>query len=157
MSRSALTLSVLLLSLTGIAVAQHAVDPAQRYYRLICLVHLTGSGKSDDPVLPEYAPVSVGPTAAAGAPSAHATAGSAAAAAPLTGIVAWSSQVTDDGKMAIIHIVAMDRNAFAAIFADTRPEIKVFEIGKDKQADIEAFLQRYKKGFTLDSMRLPVL
>ncbi|HEX4136528.1 MAG TPA: hypothetical protein VHY84_18085 [Bryobacteraceae bacterium] len=49
MSRSALTLSVLLLSFTGMAVAQHAVDPAQRYYRLICLVHLTGSGKSDDP------------------------------------------------------------------------------------------------------------
>jgi hypothetical protein len=66
-----------------------------------------------------------------GAPSAHATAGSpTATGAPLTGIVAWASQTTDDGTMAIIHIVAVDHNSFAAIFADTRPEIKVFEIGK---------------------------
>jgi hypothetical protein len=143
---------------------QHAVDPAQRYHRLICLVHLTGSGKNGDPVIPEYAPVSAGPTATTASPAGAASAGqsvarattgsTAAVGAPLTGIAAWSSQITDDGKMAIIHIVAVDRNSFAAIFADTRPEIKVFEIGKDKQADIEAFLQQYKKGFTLDSIRV---
>ncbi len=58
--------------------------------------------------------------------------------------------------MAIVHYVAADRGAFASILADTRPEIKVFEIGKDKQADIETFMQQYKKGFTLDSIKVVV-
>jgi RHS repeat-associated protein len=31
-----------------------AVDPTARYHRLICLVHLTGSGKHADPIRPEY-------------------------------------------------------------------------------------------------------
>jgi len=70
------------------------------------------------------------------------------------GIIAWSVLPTDDGKMAIIHVVAVNRNAFAAIFADTRPEIKVFEIGKDRPAAIEAALQMYKATFSLDSLRV---
>ncbi len=58
-------------------------------------------------------------------------------------------QLADDGKMAIVHYVAVDRGAFAAILADTRPEIRVFEIGKDKPAAIEAEMRKYKKDFTL--------
>jgi hypothetical protein len=161
MSLRTLTFCLLLIGFSEIVSAQHAVDPAQRYHRLICLVHLTGSGKNGDPVIPEYVPVLAGgPTAvgasSTGAPSpgessAHATTTSPA---PLTGIVAWSSQITDDGKMAIIHIVAVDRKAFAPILADTRPEVKVFEIGKDTQDAIEKEMKKYKKDFTLDSMRL---
>jgi hypothetical protein len=75
-------------------------------------------------------------------------------AASRAGIIAWSMQPTDDGKMAIIHVVAVDRHAFDTIFADTRPEIKVFEIGKDSRQAIEAFLQAHKAGFTLDSLRV---
>jgi hypothetical protein len=114
---------------------QHAVDPAQRYHRLICLVHFTGSGQNGDPVRPEYVP---GP----------------ADARSRAGIVAWSAQPTDDGKMAIVQVVAVDRNAFAAILADTRPEVKVFEIGKDSQQAIEAFMQMHKANFSLDAFRL---
>jgi hypothetical protein len=36
--------------------------------------------------------------------------------------------------MAIVHVVAPSRTALAAILADTRPEIRVFEIGKDSRA-----------------------
>jgi hypothetical protein len=35
--------------------------------------------------------------------------------------------------MATIHVVAVNRNAFAQILADTRPEVRVFEIGKDSR------------------------
>jgi len=170
MSLRTLSLCLLLFGFREIVSAQQSVDPAQRYHRLICLVHLTGSGKSGDPIIPEYVPVSAGgPTAVAapptgpsptgapssGEPSSHATTGSpTTAAAPIAAILAWASQTTDDGTMAIIHIVAVDRNSFATIFADTRPEIKVFEIGKDSQATIEAAMQQYKKGFTLDSIRV---
>jgi hypothetical protein len=152
MSFRALSFCLLLFGFTGIGFGQHAVDPSQRYHRLICLVHLTGSGKKGDPILPEYVPVSVGPTT--GNSSTAAAGSSTAVGAPLTGIAAWAMQITDDGKMAIIHMVAVNRNSFAAVFADTRPEIKVFEIGVDKQATIEAFMQQHKKGFTLNSIQV---
>ena len=113
--------------------AQHAVDPSASYYRLICLVHLTGSGKGADTVRPEYAPI-----------------GSRAR----TDIIAWSFQLTDDKQMAIVHLVALDRNAFQAIFADKRPEVKVFEIGKDSRAAIEKEMQKHKKDFNLDNFKV---
>jgi hypothetical protein len=70
------------------------------------------------------------------------------------GIIALSMQATDDGKMAIIQVVAVDRHAFDAIFADKRAEIKVFEIGVDSREKIEDFLKAHKAGFTLDSLRV---
>lgn len=103
-----------------------------RYHRLICLVHLTGSGTTSNPKRPEYAPTVIDPTRA--------------------GIIAWSFQITDDGKMAIVHYVAMNRSA--TIFADTRPEIRVFEIRKVAPAAIEAEMQKYKANFTLSSVQV---
>jgi hypothetical protein len=130
------SLCALLLSLSSTSLfGQHAVDPSQRYHRLICLVHFTGSGQNGDPIRPEYVP---GP---ADAPSRK-------------GIIAWGATPTDDGTMMIVHVVAVDRRAFASIFADTRPEIKVFEIGVDSRAAIEAFMQAHKAGFTLDALRV---
>ncbi len=115
------------------SVNNRAADPAARYHRLICLVHLTGSGTKGDPVRPEYVPT--------------------AADAARQGIVAWAIQLTDDRSMAIIHVVAVNRNAFAPILADTRPEIRVFEIGKDSRAAIEAEMQKYKAGFDLSKFQ----
>jgi hypothetical protein len=115
--------------------AQHAVDPAQRYYRLICLIHFTGSGQSGDPARPEYVP---GPSDAASR----------------AGIIAWSALRTDDGTMVIVHMVAVNHHAFDAVLADTRTEVKVFEIGKDSRQTIEAFMQMYRAGFSLDQLRV---
>lgn len=70
------------------------------------------------------------------------------------GIIAWSVQPTDGGKMAIVHLVAVDRTAFAAILADKRPEIRVFEIGKVPPAAIEAEMRKYKQNFSLDSFKV---
>jgi hypothetical protein len=167
MSLRALPFCLLLFGFSEMVSAQHAVDPVQRYHRLICLVHLTGSGKSGDPVLPEYAPVASSAVSTASAPasgptttataagnSSTAPSPSATAAGARSGILAWSSQITDDGKMAIVHYVAVDRVAFASILADTRPEIRVFEIGKDKPDAIEAEMKKYKKDFTLDSIQV---
>jgi hypothetical protein len=109
--------------------APRAADSNARYYRLVCLVHLTGSGKHDDPIRPEYVPTT--------------------ADATRQGILAWGVQITDDKRMAIIHIVASNRHAFDAILADKRPEIRVFEIGRDSRVAIEAEMQKYKAGFDL--------
>ena len=157
----------LLVCFSGIASAQHGVDPTHRYHRLICLVHLTGSGTQDDPILPEYAPQPANSASPVNSPSpANSTSPrgtsvgptntSAAAVVARPGILAWSSQLTDDKKMVIVHYVAADRNAFASILADTRPEIRVFEIGLNTRAEIEAEMQKYKKGFNLDDLTLQV-
>lgn len=61
---------------------------------------------------------------------------------------------TDDKSMAIVHMVAVNHHAFDPVLADTRPEILVFEIGKDSPAKIEAALQKYKKGFSLDRFKV---
>lgn len=111
-----------------------AADPAARYHRLVCLVHLTGSGKPSDPRVPEYVPAAIDPGR--------------------TGIIAWSMQLADDGQMAIVEYVAVDRKAFTAILADKRPEIRVFEIGKTPAASIEAAMGEFKKGFTLSSLQV---
>ena len=113
---------------------QHSVDPSERYYRLICLVHVTGSGTLADPLRPEYVPD--------------------AADAARKGILAWSFQITDDKSMAIVHVVASNIHAFDAIRADARPEIRVFQIGKDSRAVIEQEMQKYKRGFSLDGMKV---
>jgi hypothetical protein len=110
--------------------AQHAVEPSQRYFRLICLVHLTGSGKKGDAVRPEYVPVEP--------PNRN-------------GIIAWSSQLTDNGKMAIVQYVAVDHSAFNAILADKRSELRVFEVGKTPPAAIEGALRQFKHDFSLAS------
>jgi hypothetical protein len=124
---------------SGTSFGQHAVDPAQRYHRLICLVHLTGTGTVADPIRPEFVPDE-----------------EERARLGRSGIIAWTFQITDDGTMAIVHLAAVDRKAFERILADTRPEIRVFEIGKHDRAAIEAEMQRHKQGFNLDSLRLVV-
>jgi hypothetical protein len=104
---------------------------------MICLVHLTGTGTTADPIRPEYVPGDREPSRA-----------------DRTGIIAWSFQITDDKKMAIVHFVAVDRKAFASILADTRPEIRVFEIGKDSRNAIETEMKKYKHDFDLNSLKV---
>ena len=125
--------SLIILGFVSAAFAQHAVDPTQRYHRLVCLVHLTGSGKAGDEIRPEYVP---------------------AAVTARDGIIAWSMQTSDDAKMAIVQYVAVNRHAFDTILADKRPEVRVFEIGVDNPKAIEAELKKFKKDFTLDSLKV---
>lgn len=55
--------------------------------------------------------------------------------------------------MAILQVVAVDRNAFEAILTDKRAEIRVFEIGTDKPEAIEAEMRKYKQDFSLSSLQ----
>ena len=56
--------------------------------------------------------------------------------------------------MAIIHIVAADHSALDAILADKRPDVKVFEIGKDSKDAIEKEMQKHRKDFSLDTFQV---
>jgi hypothetical protein len=113
---------------------QHAVDPSMRYFRVVALVHLTGAGTLADPIRPEYVP--------------------AQADATRQGIIAWSVLPTDDKKMAIVHLVAVNHHAFDQILADKRPEVKVFEVGKTPKAAIEAAFGLAKAGFDLSKFQV---
>jgi hypothetical protein len=98
---------------------------------------MTGTGTDADPMRPEYVP-------------------DATAVSSRSGILAWTYRPVDDGKMVIVEYVAANRNAFEKILADKRPEVLVFEIGKDDPGRIETILRQFKKDFTLDMLRLPV-
>lgn len=121
--------------LAAAAFAQHAVDPSARYYRVICLVHLTGAGTHQDPLRPEYVPQSTD-------------------AAEKAGIVAWSILPTDDKRMAILQLVARDRHAFESLMSDKRPEVKVFEIGTHGKELIETALKLVRKDFDLEKFQV---
>jgi hypothetical protein len=103
------------------------------YYRIICIVPLVGTGKQADPIRPDFVPV-------------HKPGDSYQ-----TGIIAWTEVPSDDGKHAIVEMVARNRSAFQAILTDKRPDVVVFERGKQTQAQMEAGIQAYKKGFTLNT------
>ena len=83
----------------------------------------------NDPIRPEYVP--------------------AAAETSRDGILAWNVQLTDDGNMAIVHLVAANRKAFEGILNDKRPDIRVFEIGRHGRVEIELELRKFRKDFDL--------
>ena len=126
------------LSFASMAWPQHRkVDPRNTYQRIIAIVPMVGTGTAADPKRPMYAPAArTSPTAAA------------------SGIIAYSFQVSDDGRYALAEFVARDRAAFAAILADQ--QVKAFTKGKDKKDDIEKELKKYKKDFDLEKFGLVV-
>jgi hypothetical protein len=84
MHRVLIAFTLLFMNIGGILSAQTGADPSQRYFRIICLVHLTGSGAAGDPIVPEYVVQGVA-TAQAGLQAAAAASSAAAANAPLPG------------------------------------------------------------------------
>jgi len=106
--------------------AQQRVSPRNIYTRVLCIVPLVGSGTTDDPIRPAYAPL---PSS-----SAPITPPAGATSTLGQGIVAFSHQVSDDGKFALVEFVAYSRDAFKDLLADKNPDIKVFFKGIDKRA-----------------------
>src|SRR5579883_3464192 len=120
---------LLALYLAGMSLAygQRKVDPKNTYSRLICVVPMVGAGTAADPKRPEYAPWPLPPPGTQ------------------TGIIAYSQQLSDDGKLALVEFVARNRAAFQAILSDK--SITVFEKGKSSKAIIESALKKYRKDF----------
>lgn len=126
----AIFLSIVCFSRVPLSGAQHSVPVNVRYHRIICVVPVIGTGKVEDPIRPQYAPVGL----------THAR----------NQIFTYSYQLSDDKKLAIVEYVAADRAAFAEILADKNPNIRVFERGRDSRKIIEAELKKWKKDIDLD-------
>ena len=112
MKRRTFASITLLLALLFPASAQHKVDLRNTYDRILAIVPMIGAGTPADPRRPLYAPLP-GKTAR-------------------DGIIAFAYQVSDNGKTALIELVARDRAAFAAISQDmsVRHDVQFFEKGK---------------------------
>jgi hypothetical protein len=110
---------------------QHRVDPSRRYHRLIAVVPVVGTGTHADPFRPQYAPTLVG------RPSKN-------------GIIAYSHVFSDDKKFALVEFVALHPTAFQTILADKSPQIRTFQRGVAKKADIDKELKKYKKDFDIN-------
>lgn len=82
------------------AVGQRRVDPHNLYVRVWAVVPVVGSGTKADPIRPLYAP---GPAALS-------------AMAQRQGIIAFSAQLSDDKKFALVEIVGRDRAALRAFW-----------------------------------------
>jgi hypothetical protein len=121
---------LVLLLLASAVPAQRRVDPKNTYQRVICVVPLIGAGTAQDPKRPQYAPWPL------------------SQARSQTDIIAYSQQLSDDGRFALVEFVARDRRAFQAILNDRT--LRVFEKGKDKKDDIEIELKKFKKDFDLN-------
>ena len=122
-----------LLLVAALGSGQRKVDPKNTYTRIICVVPMVGTGTANDPRRPQYAPW---PPPSASQTGSRST------------ILAFTQQVSDDGKSALLELVALDRSAFQAILNDK--QVKVFVKGTDKKDDIEKELKKYKKDFDLD-------
>jgi hypothetical protein len=98
--------------------------------RIIAVVPVIGSGTYEDPKRPLFAP--------SGRES-------------VPGLISWSWQASDDGKLAIVEFVAENKDVLRPIAADARV-LKSFEKGKAKLEDVEKELRKYRKDYVLGNV-----
>jgi len=111
---------------------QVQVDPRNAGERLICIVPMVGAGTYDDPKRPLLAPK----------PSEVAADGS--------GIVSFRFEVSDDGKTALVELIATNRAALKPILQTTRGDVRIFEKGKATKEEITTAFRPHKKDFDAD-------
>ena len=104
---------------------QVRVDPRNQHDRVIAVVPMIGAGTPADPRRPMFIP-------ATGADS---------------GIIGFTYELSDDGKFALVEIVAREQKALQPILQSGRPDVKAFLRGRDRKEDIEQELRRFKRDF----------
>jgi hypothetical protein len=132
---------VLLVASCLAAIAQQGVDVRNQYERAYAIVPVVGKGTWDDPKRPMFAPIP-----------------SQMKPGDRAGIMAFHHELSDDGRMALVEIVFLNRaslvpalNALAA-----QPSVQAFQKGRDKPADIEKAFQAVKKDFRLEKFMVRV-
>jgi hypothetical protein len=128
----------LLLPLTVLS-AQNRVSPEMMYHRVWAVVPLIGSGKPDDPKRPMFVPSPAEQTAKF-------------KDGDRSGIIGYSMQLSDDGKSALVEFIGASPAELKFIVNSQVSGVKAFERGATSKAEIEAEFQKYKAGFTVDSL-----
>jgi hypothetical protein len=130
---------VLLLLLINTLFAQNRVSREMMYHRVWAIVPLIGSGKPDDPKRPMFAPTLAEQTAKL-------------KNGDRSGVIGFSMQVSDDGKSALVEFIGEKPSELKFIVNSQAAGVMVFERGIATKAQIEAAFQKYKAGFTLNSL-----
>ena len=136
------------LLLGGIAIVwglwgQQRLDSRLMGERLLLVVPMVGAGTAEDPVRPMLAPITEAPETAGQTPAA----GTSPKLPAEVKILSWRYEASDDGKTALLELVAKDRTALDAIKALNRSDVKIFVVGKATKAEIEAEFRKVKPGF----------
>jgi hypothetical protein len=121
----------------AMAAGQYRVDAANLHERIIAVVPLIGAETAADPKRPMFAP-------------------RAGEAARGDGILAWGWVAGDDGRTAIVELVARDAAAFAEITASTDPRVKFFRKGRADASAMLLELQNVKRDFRPEALRVRV-
>jgi hypothetical protein len=143
--RRAVVPMVCLLAAAGSAFAQHRVDPGSMYERIYAIVPMIGSGTWDDPKRPMFAPVPHQKT-----PGVR------------TGIIAFNQVESDDGKFALLEIVAANKSELAPITAPIKaqlsavPGVQLFERGSSSPTSVQNAFGLLKKNFDITKFRVVV-
>lgn len=113
--------------------AQNAVDRRNVGERIICIVPMVGEGTYEDPKRPLYAPKSE------------------ELSKDGSGIISFSFEVSDDGKTALLELVARTPEPFKIIQQENRSDVRIFRKGLTTKEQIEAAFKVHKKDFKADS------
>ena len=128
------TLAILCALPAGLMAQQRKVDLQHMYERVICVVPMIGAGTYDDPRRPMFAPARPDPN-------------------DRSGIIGFSYQLSDDGKLALVEFVARDRAAFSEILSGRHADVRAFEKGRASKAEILAEFRKHRKDFDPDKFR----
>jgi hypothetical protein len=143
--RRAVMPMVCLLVAVGSAFAQHRVDPSRMYSRVYAIVPVIGSGTWEDPRRPMFAPIP------------HQT-----TPGTRTGIIAFNQVESDDGKFALIEIVAANRLELSKITAPVTaalasvPGLQMFDRSTTPDATVQGAFQALKKNFDITQFQVVV-
>ena len=119
---------LLLLTVTCLAFAQPVVDARNTGERVYAIVPLEGKGTKEEPIRPKYW--------------------------DSKGIISYTFQFSDDGKLALVEFVASSQAAFSQMALDST--VKLFVKGKASVEAITTEFKKYKRDFT-DSELRPVI
>ena len=124
--------------------SQHRVDSSQMYERVYAILPIVGQGTWEDPKRPMFTP-----------PPSAMTPGDR------SGIIAFHHEVSDDGQLALVEIVAADSPRLAAVLAQLQnishlPGVQIFDREKHGRKDIQKAFKVKKKDFDIDRFRVVV-
>jgi hypothetical protein len=110
------------------AFSQRRVASENLYESVVAVVPMTGSGTTQDPKRPMFAPWPYDPIR-------H------------SWLRNMTFELSDDGKYAIVQFVVQDRKFLKPLFDARGADIKAFVRGKDDPAEIEREVRQFKRDF----------
>ena len=117
-----------LTSITHLYAGQRFVDPTNTYHRVYAIVPMLPSSSEASAARPKHAPLpdEIGPK---------------------TRILGFSSELSDNGSVALIEIVALDRAALQNVLSDN--SVQVWEKGASNLLAMEIAFRQLKRNFSL--------